>query len=138
MRYSIGQPQARTLAAVIAIMVSKLTPNEERPTKVEMMAQQEHAEAPGASSDDLKSPGIASRTPQRVVVLRHASRTPLTKCEREVLKLIGDGHSSKQGAMQMNVSPKTFESHRAEAMRKLGERNTAELVRAALSSFEEV
>jgi FixJ family two-component response regulator len=40
--------------------------------------------------------------------------------------------------MQMNVSPKTFESHRAEAMRKLGERNTAELVRAALSSFEEV
>jgi DNA-binding CsgD family transcriptional regulator len=32
----------------------------------------------------------------------------------------------------MRISPRTFESHRAEAMRKLGARNTAELIRAAL------
>jgi DNA-binding CsgD family transcriptional regulator len=32
----------------------------------------------------------------------------------------------------MNISPRTFESHRAEAMRKLGARNTADLVRKAL------
>ena len=32
----------------------------------------------------------------------------------------------------MQISPRTFESHRAEAMRKLGARNTAELVRTAL------
>ena len=57
---------------------------------------------------------------------------PLTKREREVLELISEGFSNKQGALRMNISPRTFESHRAEAMRKLGARNTADLVRKAL------
>jgi DNA-binding CsgD family transcriptional regulator len=57
---------------------------------------------------------------------------PLTKREREVLNLISQGYSNKQGALRMQISPRTFESHRAEAMRKLGARNTADLVRAAL------
>jgi DNA-binding CsgD family transcriptional regulator len=56
----------------------------------------------------------------------------LTRREREVLRLISEGYSNKQGALRMQISPRTFESHRAEAMRKLGARNTAELVRAAL------
>jgi len=50
---------------------------------------------------------------------------PLTKREREVLDLISRGYSNKQGALRMQISPRTFESHRAEAMRKLGARNTA-------------
>ena len=57
---------------------------------------------------------------------------PLTKREREVLSLISEGFSNKQGALRMQISPRTFESHRAEAMRKLGARNTADLVRTAL------
>jgi DNA-binding NarL/FixJ family response regulator len=57
---------------------------------------------------------------------------PLTKREREVLDFIGEGYSNKQGALRMGISPRTFESHRAEAMRKLGARNTADLVRKAL------
>jgi DNA-binding CsgD family transcriptional regulator len=56
----------------------------------------------------------------------------LTRREREVLRLISEGYSNKQGALRMQISPRTFESHRAEAMRKLGARNTADLVRAAL------
>jgi DNA-binding CsgD family transcriptional regulator len=59
-------------------------------------------------------------------------RKPLTRREREVLKFISEGLSNKQGALRMNISPRTFESHRAEAMRKLGARNTADLVRVAL------
>ena len=59
-------------------------------------------------------------------------RKQLTRREREVLKFISEGLSNKQGALRMNISPRTFESHRAEAMRKLGARNTAELVRVAL------
>jgi DNA-binding CsgD family transcriptional regulator len=59
-------------------------------------------------------------------------RKRLTKREREVLRLISEGYSNKQGALRMQISPRTFESHRAEAMRKLGARNTADLVRAAL------
>jgi len=61
-----------------------------------------------------------------------AGQKPLTKREREVLSLISEGYSNKQGALRMNISPRTFESHRAEAMRKLGARNTADLVRLAL------
>jgi DNA-binding CsgD family transcriptional regulator len=61
-----------------------------------------------------------------------AGQKPLTKREREVLNLISEGYSNKQGALRMQISPRTFESHRAEAMRKLGARNTADLVRAVL------
>ena len=57
---------------------------------------------------------------------------PLTKREREVLNFISEGCSNKEGALRMRISPRTFESHRAEAMRKLGARNTADLVRTAL------
>jgi DNA-binding CsgD family transcriptional regulator len=61
-----------------------------------------------------------------------SGQKPLTKREREVLSLISQGCSNKQGALRMSISPRTFESHRAEAMRKLGARNTADLVRKAL------
>lgn len=67
-----------------------------------------------------------------VMFASSAGQKPLTRREREVLSLISEGHSNKQGALRMNISPRTFESHRAEAMRKLGARNTADLVRLAL------
>ena len=67
-----------------------------------------------------------------VMLAPDAGQRPLTKREREVLNLISQGCSNKQGALRMRISPRTFESHRAEAMRKLGARNTADLVRAAL------
>jgi DNA-binding CsgD family transcriptional regulator len=67
-----------------------------------------------------------------VMFASEAGQKPLTKREREVLALISEGCSNKQGALRMNISPRTFESHRAEAMRKLGARNTADLVRKAL------
>ena len=78
----------------------------------------------GRPADGSRRPGVmfASETGQK----------PLTKREREVLSLISEGCSNKQGALRMNISPRTFESHRAEAMRKLGARNTADLVRKAL------
>jgi DNA-binding CsgD family transcriptional regulator len=57
---------------------------------------------------------------------------PLTPREREVLRLVSGGCSNKEGAMLMKISYRTFECHRAEVMRKLGAKNTAELVRRAL------
>ena len=68
----------------------------------------------------------------RVMFASQSGHKPLTRREREVLGLISEGCSNKQGALRMNISPRTFESHRAEAMRKLGARNTADLVRKAL------
>lgn len=73
----------------------------------------------------------AARRPAPMFI-QEAGQKPLTKREREVLSLISEGCSNKQGALRMNISPRTFESHRAEAMRKLGARNTADLVRKAL------
>jgi DNA-binding CsgD family transcriptional regulator len=67
-----------------------------------------------------------------VMFSSESGQKPLTRREREVLSLISEGYSNKQGAMRMHISPRTFESHRAEAMRKLGARNTADLVRLAL------
>ena len=68
----------------------------------------------------------------RVMFASESGQKPLTRREREVLGLISEGCSNKQGALRMKISPRTFESHRAEAMRKLGARNTADLVRKAL------
>ena len=70
--------------------------------------------------------------PPGVMAAPELRQKSLTKREREVLQLISQGYSNKQGALRMQISPRTFESHRAEAMRKLGARNTADLVRAAL------
>jgi DNA-binding CsgD family transcriptional regulator len=78
----------------------------------------------GQVSDSAAAPGVMFSS--------SSGQKPLTKREREVLNLISEGCSNKQGAMRMNISPRTFESHRAEAMRKLGARNTADLVRKAL------
>jgi DNA-binding NarL/FixJ family response regulator len=79
---------------------------------------------PGRSTDGTRKPGV--------MFASESGQKPLTRREREVLSLISEGCSNKQGALRMNISPRTFESHRAEAMRKLGARNTADLVRKAL------
>ena len=57
----------------------------------------------------------------------------LTPREREVLGHVSQGCSNKQGALRMQIGPRTFESHRARVMRKLGARNGADLVRMALA-----
>jgi DNA-binding CsgD family transcriptional regulator len=78
-----------------------------------------------------QAPEGAAATPG-VMFSSASDQKPLTRREREVLNLISEGYSNKQGALRMQISPRTFESHRAEAMRKLGARNTADLVRKAL------
>lgn len=85
----------------------------------------------GHMTEEAKT-GAAGARPAGSVVSSAPGHRPLTKREREVLRLISEGYSNKQGALRMRISPRTFESHRAEAMRKLGARNTADLVRAAL------
>ena len=86
-----------------------------------------------ARTDEAAEPKSARAQPmQRVPAVESPGQRRLTKREREVLRLISEGYSNKQGALRMQISPRTFESHRAEAMRKLGARNTADLVRAAL------
>jgi DNA-binding CsgD family transcriptional regulator len=91
------------------------------------------SEAAGKQASETQSrhPADGARRPGRMFTPQIGQK-PLTRREREVLSLISEGCSNKQGALRMSISPRTFESHRAEAMRKLGARNTADLVRKAL------
>ncbi len=56
----------------------------------------------------------------------------LTPRERVALAQIVRGASSKEAARTLGISPRTVEFHRANAMRKLGAKNTADLVRRVL------
>jgi DNA-binding NarL/FixJ family response regulator len=56
----------------------------------------------------------------------------LTDRERDVLKAIADGLSSKEIAGRLDISVRTVESHRANLMRKLEVRSVAQLVRLAI------
>jgi DNA-binding NarL/FixJ family response regulator len=60
------------------------------------------------------------------------SEGTLTKREREVAVLVAGGHSNKQVAVTLGISGKTVETHRANIMRKLGLKHTADLVRYAM------
>jgi DNA-binding CsgD family transcriptional regulator len=54
---------------------------------------------------------------------------PLTPREQEVLGLITGGCSNKEGGFRLGISTRTFETHRAHLMAKLGARNAADLIR---------
>jgi DNA-binding NarL/FixJ family response regulator len=52
----------------------------------------------------------------------------LSNREREILQLVAEGHSNKEVADVLSISPTTVETHRAHILRKLDVHNTAELV----------
>jgi DNA-binding NarL/FixJ family response regulator len=56
----------------------------------------------------------------------------LTPRQREVLKMIAEGHSTKEIAYRMGVSVKTVETHRTQLMERLDIRDVAGLVRYAI------
>jgi DNA-binding NarL/FixJ family response regulator len=58
--------------------------------------------------------------------------TTLTPREREVMKLLAEGHTARQSAGLLGVSIKTVEAHKFNLMRKLDIHNKAQLVTAAI------
>ena len=63
-----------------------------------------------------------------------AATDVLTARQREVLKLVAGGKSTKEIAFDLNLSVKTVETHRAQIMERLGIRDVAGLVRYALKT----
>ena len=61
-----------------------------------------------------------------------ASESTLTNREREVVQQIAEGRIHTEIARILNISVKTVETHRANAMHKLKLRSAAELVRFAV------
>jgi DNA-binding NarL/FixJ family response regulator len=56
----------------------------------------------------------------------------LTEREREVMRLLADGMSSKEAATRLQISIRTVESHRINISRKLGFNSIAKLVHYAI------
>lgn len=56
----------------------------------------------------------------------------LSERERGVLKLLAEGHTSKEIAGLLHISSKTVETHRSHIMSKLGLNNIADLVKYAI------
>lgn len=105
----------------------------------------------GASGYALKDSGMTSLMTAVATVYRgktyldpelgsvmtvHADgETPYTRLsvrERQVAKLLSEGHTNAQIAQRLNISVKTVETHRSRLFAKLGISNLADLVRVAI------
>jgi two-component system response regulator NreC len=65
-----------------------------------------------------------------------AEADPLSDREREVLRLLALGHTNQEIALQLYISVRTAETHRAHIMRKLNLSTRAELVRYAIEHHQ--
>lgn len=61
-----------------------------------------------------------------------STKTRLTPRQREIVQLLAEGKSSKEVAVQLGLSVKTAETHRANIMRRLDCHSVSELVRYAV------
>lgn len=64
--------------------------------------------------------------------LRGSTQISPSEREEEVLRLIAWGHSNKEIAARLDLSVKTIEAHKANAMKKLGMTSRIDIVRYAL------
>ena len=74
----------------------------------------------------------AESTSTRALVLNDTPTAMLTQREREMLYLIGQGHSNREIADTLVLSVKTIEAHRSNLSRKLNIRSRAGLMRLAM------
>jgi len=78
----------------------------------------------GPISDKLLDRLVASKPSSEVSIL--------TDRECQVVKQVAEGYTNREIALRLGISLKTVETHRGNAMHKLGMKTPAELVRYAL------
>jgi two-component system, NarL family, response regulator NreC len=86
-----------------------------------------------ATGKSFFSPGVARvmlddyvrHLADKGIVDRYQS---LSEREREIFQLVAEGHSNKEVAELLSISPATVETHRSHILQKLDVHNTAELV----------
>jgi DNA-binding NarL/FixJ family response regulator len=61
-----------------------------------------------------------------------SAKPRLTARDKDLLKLVAEGHRNKEIAAQMLISPKSVEAYRSRLMKKLGCHSPADLVRFAI------
>ncbi len=111
---------ADLLAAVRAVAHAEsfLSPSIARALVEEYTRQQSRQQA-----------GIAHAPTADEGVNRRDAYDTLSSREREVLQLVGEGHTNQEIANMLRLSIKTIQSHRAAVMEKLGLRDVTHLVR---------
>jgi DNA-binding NarL/FixJ family response regulator len=78
------------------------------------------------------SPKISKAVVDAYLTKDEGRSTALTARERQVLQLVGEGHSTKEIAALLGISVKTADTHRTKVMEKLDIHQTAGLVRYAI------
>lgn len=96
----------------------------------------------GASSTDIRK-----RTEKGYVMAREKAKTPeikppertktegpltLTTRQKEILRLVAQGHTNREIGEQLDISVRTVEVHRFNLMRRLRVRNVAQLLRQSM------
>lgn len=89
-----------------------------------------------AAGNNYLDPAIAGRVMGgyvgRAARSERANESTLTERETAVLRQIAWGYSNKEIALQLTLSVKTVEAHKANAMRKLGISSRIDIVRFAI------
>jgi two-component system response regulator NreC len=88
-----------------------------------------------AAGNTYLDPALAGHIVAKVIDRRFARGAParkrLSPREEEVLRLVARGYLNKEIAARLQISVKTAETHKANAMEKLGIKNRVEIVRYA-------
>lgn len=85
--------------------------------------------------DSFLYPSVASALIDHYQHLHSENTDPydlLTPRQREILKLIAEGHTCKEIAETVFISPKTVHGHRTGIMEKLGLRSRSDLIKYAM------
>jgi DNA-binding NarL/FixJ family response regulator len=78
------------------------------------------------------SAGIVEDYQKRLLATVEPAKPKLSAREKQLLRLIAEGRRNKEIATEMNLSANSIETYRARLMKKVGYRNSAELVRFAV------
>lgn len=89
-----------------------------------------------SGAEDLVIKKNIQRLPSAITTAidRRRPLSKLTSRQVEVLRLVAEGHRTREIADKLSLSIKTIESHRGELMKRLGMHDVVSLVRYALRS----
>ncbi len=83
----------------------------------------------------LESYAVRQNEPTGLGPLHFPGAEPLSKRELQVLQQFISGASNKEAARALGISPRTVEDHRSHIMKKLGARNSADLIRIVMRTI---
>ena len=87
-----------------------------------------------AGADDIVLTQNVKRLPEAITsaILRRSPLSKLTARQFEVMRMVAEGHRTRDIADQLKLSVKTVESHRGEVMKRLEMHGVVNLVRYAM------